>query len=68
VVAYAVLSTPDDGCKEQLKHVERSCSAIKYRLQTAASRWKLIYITSEMLVEGARTLTAHEKILQHEIG
>jgi hypothetical protein len=28
VVAYAVLSTPDDGCKEHPKHVERSCSAI----------------------------------------
>jgi hypothetical protein len=44
VFAYAVLSTPDDGCKEHPKHVERSCSEIKYRLPTAASRWKLIYI------------------------
>jgi hypothetical protein len=42
VVAHAVLSTPDDGCKEHPKHVERSCSEIKYRLLTAASRWKLI--------------------------
>jgi hypothetical protein len=25
------------------KHVERSCSEIKYGLLTAASRWKLIY-------------------------
>jgi hypothetical protein len=44
VVAHAVLSTPDDGCKELSKHVERSCSEIKYRLLTAASRWKLTYI------------------------
>jgi hypothetical protein len=44
VVAHAVLSTPDDGCKENPKHVERYCSEIKYRLLTAASRWKLIYI------------------------
>jgi hypothetical protein len=44
VVAHAVLSTPDDGCKEHPKHVERSCSEIKYRLLSAASRWKLVYI------------------------
>jgi hypothetical protein len=44
VVAHAVLSTPDDGCKEHPKDVERSCSEIKYRLLSAASRWKLIYI------------------------
>jgi hypothetical protein len=44
VVAYAVLSTPDDGCKEHPKHVERSCSEIKHRLLTAASRWKLTNI------------------------
>jgi hypothetical protein len=44
VVTHAVLNTPDDGCKEHPKHVERSCSKIKYRLLNAASRWKLIYI------------------------
>jgi hypothetical protein len=44
VVAHAVLSTPDDGCKEHPKHVERSCSEIKYRLLTAASLWKLTNI------------------------
>jgi hypothetical protein len=26
VAAHAVLSTSDDGCKEQPKHVEKSCS------------------------------------------
>jgi hypothetical protein len=41
VVAHAVLSTPDDGRKEHPKHIERSCSEIKYRLLTAASCWKL---------------------------
>jgi hypothetical protein len=35
---------PDDGCKEHPKHVEKSCSEIKYRLLTAASHLKLIYI------------------------
>jgi hypothetical protein len=44
VVAHAVLNTPDDGCKKHPKHVERSCSEIKYRLLSAASHWKLIYI------------------------
>jgi hypothetical protein len=44
VVAHAVLSTPDDGCKEHPKHVERFCSEIKYRLLTAATRWKLTNI------------------------
>jgi hypothetical protein len=44
VVAHAVLSTPDDGCKEHPKHVERSCSEIKYILLTATSCLKLIYI------------------------
>jgi hypothetical protein len=29
VVVYAVLITPDDGCKEHPKHVERFCSEIK---------------------------------------
>jgi hypothetical protein len=29
VVASAVLSNPDDGCKERPKHVEKSCSEIK---------------------------------------
>jgi hypothetical protein len=36
--------TPDDGCKEHPKHVQKSGSEIKYRLINAASRWKLIYI------------------------
>jgi hypothetical protein len=44
VVAHTVLRTPDDGRKEHPKHVEKSCSEIKYRLVSAASRWKLIYI------------------------
>jgi hypothetical protein len=44
VVAHTVLRTPDDGCKEHPKRVEKSCSEIKYRLLAAASRWKLIYI------------------------
>jgi hypothetical protein len=44
LVAHEVLSTSDDGCKEHPKHVERSCSEIKYTLLTAASRWKPIYI------------------------
>jgi hypothetical protein len=44
VVAHAVLSIPEDGCKEHPKYLEKSCSEIKYRLQTAASRWKPIYI------------------------
>jgi hypothetical protein len=48
VVAHAVLSTPDDGCKEHPKHVERSCSEIKYRLLTAAFRWKFIYVIPEI--------------------
>jgi hypothetical protein len=39
-----VFRTPDDGCKEHPKHVEKSCSEIKYRLLSVASRWKLIYI------------------------
>jgi hypothetical protein len=43
-VAHIVLRTPDDGHKEHPKHVEKSCSEIKYRLLSAASRWKLIYI------------------------
>jgi hypothetical protein len=44
VVAHAVFRTPDDGRKEHPKHAEKSCSEIKYRLLTAASCWKLIYI------------------------
>jgi hypothetical protein len=44
VVAHTVLRTPDDGRKDHPKHVEKSCSEIKYRLLSAASRWKLIYI------------------------
>jgi hypothetical protein len=44
VVARTVLRTPDDGRKEHPKHVEKSCSEIKYTLLNAASRWKLIYI------------------------
>jgi hypothetical protein len=28
-LAYAVLSPPDDGCKEHPKYVERFCSEIK---------------------------------------
>jgi hypothetical protein len=44
VVAHAVFRTPDDGCKEHPKHVEISCSEIKYRLLSVAPRWKLIYI------------------------
>jgi hypothetical protein len=47
-VAHAVLRTPDDGCKEHPKHVQKTCSEIKYRLLTAASRWKLIYIRLAM--------------------
>jgi hypothetical protein len=54
VVAHAVLSTPDDGCKEHPKHVERSCSEIKYRLLTAASRWKLIYI--RLVMQGTKNM------------
>jgi hypothetical protein len=44
VVAHTVLRTPDEGHKEHPKHVEESCSEIKYRLLSAASLWKLIYI------------------------
>jgi hypothetical protein len=44
VIAHAVFRTPDDGCKEHPKHVEKSCSGIKYRLLSVASRWKLMYI------------------------
>jgi hypothetical protein len=44
VSRWYLASTPDDGCKEHPKHVERSYSEIKYSLLTAASRWKLIYI------------------------
>jgi hypothetical protein len=44
VVAHAVFETPDDGRKEHPKHVEESCSEVKYRLLSAASCWKLIYI------------------------
>jgi hypothetical protein len=44
VFAPIIRSTPDDGCKEHPKRVERSCSEIKYRLLTAAFCWKLIYI------------------------
>jgi hypothetical protein len=46
VVAHTVLKTPDDGCKEHPKHVEKSCCEIKYRLLSAESRWKLVYIIS----------------------
>jgi hypothetical protein len=38
--------TPDDGRKEHPKHVEETCSEIRYRLLSAASCWKLIYIRS----------------------
>jgi hypothetical protein len=48
VVAHAVLRTPDDGCKEHPKHVEKPSSKIKYRLLSAASRWKLIYMRLAM--------------------
>jgi hypothetical protein len=36
VVAHAVFRTPDDGRKEHPKHVEESCSEIKYILLSAA--------------------------------
>jgi hypothetical protein len=44
VVAHEVFRTPDDGCKEHPKHVEKSCNEIKYIQLSVASRWKLIYI------------------------
>jgi hypothetical protein len=50
VVAHAVFRTPDDGYKEHPKHVQKSCSEIKYRLLSVASRWKLIYIIFEKLL------------------
>jgi hypothetical protein len=63
VVAHAVLSTPDDGCKEHPKHVERSCSEIKYRLQTAPSRWKLIYI--RLVMHGTMNVNLHCNLSSH---
>jgi hypothetical protein len=44
LLAHAVFRTPDVGRKEHPKHVEEICSEIKYRLLSAASCWKLIYI------------------------
>jgi hypothetical protein len=65
VAAHAVLSTPDDGCKEHLKRVERSCSDIKYRLLTAASCWKLIYI--RLVMHGTMNVKFSQKTQKKEI-
>ena len=39
VFGTTVLCTPDDGCERHPKHVEWSCSKIKYSLHIVASRW-----------------------------
>ena len=44
VAVTTVLCTPDDGCGRHPKHVEWSCSKIKYRLRIVASRWTFINI------------------------
>jgi hypothetical protein len=49
VVAHAVFRTPEDGCKEHPKQVEKSCSEIKYRPLSVAFCWKLIYISIDSL-------------------
>ena len=42
VAVTTVLSTPDDGCERHPKHVEWSCSKIKYWLLIVASCWTFI--------------------------
>ena len=42
VTVTTVLCTPDDGCERHPKHVEWSCSKIKYRLHIVASHWTFI--------------------------
>jgi len=37
-----LLCTLDDGCERHPKHVEWSCSKIKYKLHIVAARWTLI--------------------------
>jgi hypothetical protein len=65
VVAHAVFRTPDDGCKEHPKHVEKSYSEIKYRLLGVASVWKLIYIKSfqSFIAKRACTLSIYIRLL-----